>query len=416
MPRVGGASGMVEQAEIQMQDLVKLVKLLPPDKLAQYEPVTGVTLVNMSKGAFFDMSRRMQSEGIDAASATVLRAINHETGHFIQSCMTGYMFRRNSWLLGVFNSRKNTRVFRKLYRMERRAKRKLWVIERLFGKKRGFAARLANLVIFAFQTNRAALLAQSAPKGHHSMARALTPHFFAQRDGLLRQETACSFHGVSTLGVIEGGAVAYAALMEPATRNADAFIARMEADLSHLPNLYRELWDFVFPRAEHRSHEVFLPLCALALCYERPNQAVPFLLDHLLAMPQGQVEAGAAQSFGALPLCVEGGARLGNAQAQISWRRKPRLYGPFFARFRDDPSGLDPFTLLTQPQSLEKMEHLPLCLTFSDGYQPANMPNEEVAARMVIAHHILEVESFVRDQKEYQQNAVEFARRALSRL
>jgi hypothetical protein len=399
-----------------MEDLARLVKRLPPDKLAQYEPVTGVTLVNMSKSAFFDMSRRMQTKGIDAASATVLRAINHETGHFIQSCMTGYMFRRNSWLLSVFNSRRNGRIFKRLMRHERRAKRTLWVIEKLLGKKRPLAGRLANMVIFTFQTRRAALLAQSAPDGHHSMARALTPHFFAERDALIARETQPNLDGVSTLGVIEGGAVAYAALMEPASRTPEAFITRMQADLKTLPPLYHELWNFVYPQADLRSREIFLPLCALALCYERPAMALPFLLRFLLNIPQDEVAQQAAAAFNALPSCPEAGMRLGKAEAQVSWRRKPRLYGPFFARFRDDPAQLTPFTLLTQPQSLETMEHLPLCLTFSDGYQPANMPSDEIAARMVLAHHILEVDSLVRDQRQYQHSALEFARRALSRL
>jgi hypothetical protein len=201
--------------------------------------------------------------------------------------------------------------------------------------------------------------------------------------------------------------------MESLPSSPELFMDRIERDLVRLPPSYRELWDFVVPLAGSRTPEIILPLAAVSLCYERPDIALPTVLERLLQSDEGQEFAMGEKLFNA-PFRIKGaGHRLGSAQKQNRWNRRFKAYATFFRAYRS--AGVSLYEILANPRSLNRMPDFPLCISFTDSFLAKGMSTEEGAGRIALAWHLLEGTSLPRFQSAFERDVVSYTRHIIER-
>lgn len=402
---------MSEQAE-QTIDLNQLVKRLPPGKLGQFEPVSGIIVLNIDRDSYSEMVARWVDGKSTEGDRLYIRTINHETHHFVQTALTGYMFDRARRLFSAFNA-EDLAVMQELEAIERDAQAFIEQHKALVEDDPESIARLVDIATVAYHHNRAGILAKYAKEGDHSLVGAVMPEFFEFREKLIAQETQANADGLSILGLVEGAAVIYCALF---TGDDAKAIAEIEDEIATLPPLYHEFWGFLKDRAEERAIELALSLAAIALCYERPHMACGPILERLLESPAGEGVQRASEIFEVLPDIPEAGRRLGIGRRLRDADDSYRIYDTALEAWETDPSEPTPFELLSHPLALNEVKAIPAPLTLSDGFVSGQLSPDEAHARIMIASMVLRVQSRRREEKDYQNFAARWGQSVLHRM
>lgn len=399
-----------------LDDLADLAKRLPHDVLGRFEPMTGLTLLNMSKTGHIAAMKRYAEKKLDDDDIHLLRTLNHEMCHFAQSLSSGYMAHRNRKLWHAFNARRNHFVRLRFLWFNIQHLVRLRVLRLFFGRKNDGRRRADQMAEFIYQNNKM-VLANKITRGHpNSEARLRFPHYFRVLDDFRDRESKPGASGVSTYGIIEGSAVAYCALCEPWARTPEAFARRMQEDLAEMPQSYAELWQFLSKRAPDRAFELVMPLSALALSYDRPQYALEPLLDKLLESQPGEADALARKLFIAPPKIAAAGRVHQSADKFRNRRARAQLYDIFVDSIRNDPLGLDDYRLLTDPNYMDALQSYPICMQYSDGKSlGALMSNEDVALRVMIAAWTLEAISRGRDERDAKKYMLSYFRAVVNR-
>lgn len=400
-----------EEGRIRLKDLAGLVKRLRPGKIGQFEPLSGIIVLNMDMAAFTAMFERVRANAITESDRLHIRVINHESCHFLQTCLSGYMFDRARRLFDVFNAEDKTALL-EINALEEQAETLVEQHKEAFADDPDLTRRFVNTVKITFHTNRQAILSKYARDDDHTLAGALMPEFFEFREALLEEEGRQNADGLSVLGVVEGAAVAYSCVMEG---HGQASNAEMEAEFDALSPVYSELWRIVKPAAGPRAAELVLPLAAIALCYEKPHHACLGLLPMLLDQPERAHELSRAL-FDDLPDLPAAGQSLGGGRAIRARNDDFRLYDSVLSTLENDPAGLSNYELLAEPMAFNRVTQFPVCITLLDDFVHAGMPNAEVAAKVLIASMVLQVSSRRREERDFQSFAVSWGREVIGRL
>lgn len=399
-----------------LDDLAHLAKRLPHDVLGRFEPVTGLTLINISKAGHIAAMQRYAEKRVEESDVPLMRTLNHEMCHFVQFLSAGYMAHRNRVLWRAFNSWRNRLVKLRFLWFNVQHMTRLRVIRLFFGRRNDGRRRADQMAEFMRQNNKMVLINKITRGNPNSEARLQIPHFFQVLDAYRDRELELGPDAVSTLGIIEGAAVAYAALCEPWERTPDAFARRMQNDLADMPEIYGELWRFLSERAPNRAFELIMPLSALALSYDRPQVALSPLLDRLLVSKPGETDELARELFACPPRISEAGRSHLSASLFRDRRNRAPLYDTFVDCMRKDPIGLDDYRALTDPDYLNALQTIPICMQYSDGKSlGALMSNEERAARIMIAAMTLETVSRGRGERDSKKYLVNYFRAVINR-
>jgi hypothetical protein len=393
-------------------DLNTLVKRLPADTVGQFEPVSGVMVLNIDSASYSASIQRWIDRETTLADRELINTINHETFHFMQTTLCGYMFNRAKRLFTEFNSDDQT-IVTELDKAEADAKDLLALMEADAGDDPELLQRAHNAATISYYHNRINILNNYAPEAEHSLAAAMMPHFFSFRDELLHTENQTDEQGLSILGVIEGAAVVYTAHLMRDERN---IIERIEADIQHLPELYGQAWRCAQAVVGENAVDLLLPAASIALCYERPNMAYHWVLQQLATLPLDTALERAAQLFEHDQSIPYAGAYLHTGWDLREMDNSYRLYDTVFEAWDCEDRNAFAFRLLSEPAALNQINKIPICLTLSDGFFSGQMPKDLAHAKIYIASLVLKVLSRRREEKDFQRFAVQWVQGVIGRL
>ena len=403
--RAPGAEGDPEGETI---DPRVFIKQLAPDQLGQFEPLSGLMLLNISREELFELGRRLTAGTSTEFDRAIIHTINHEAYHFAQAAASGYVFHRQARLLAVFNACEpvpEPEIPPHLQAMFDAAREEA-------ERDPELRPRYDALVAMFRGHNRFAQMSDLAEKGDHSVEGALRPAFFAHLKELAQGERVANADGLSVLGVLEGSAVVHSRLLLHGEEDATPHI---EAELATLPAVYRELFDLTVARAGERALELVLPAVALALRFMQPHDAYLPLLALLAESPPGQAVQHGRGLIDRLHEITSAGPLLGTA---LDLRRMDdgfRLYDQILARLESGEWGIDSYDLLAHPPAMHAVGTFPLGIVTTDGYLGSMDPNE-LAARMVLMGAVLRSQSRRRAERDFHHFQADWARSVIHRL
>jgi len=389
----------------------QLIKSLEPDVLGKFEPLSGLMLINMAQAEFMAAFARFAAHASSLEDRTLISTINHETYHGVQAAASGYGFDRERRLFAVFNSvdklpdPSDDPEIKSIVAMMRAHAGDEPELKR--------RADRAEAVMLSKKTIEI-LEARAAP-GDNSWSGAMHPRFFRYQQELTEREAARNAEGLSILGVLEGSAVAFThQLMNP---NGGAQAA-MDAELATLPPVYQELYVLTAARVGERALELLLPAVALALCYAEPHNAYGAMLSTLAASSPGEAVACGRKALANLPAIPSAGAILGTS---IQVRRDDdsyRIYDKFIHELEAERMGQDAYTVLAEPDAMNRIGVMPFALVTADGVQAANnsMTYDELVGRMFIMAMVLRVAGRRREQLEIEEFQAQWARDVIDRF
>lgn len=393
-------------------DLKTLVKKLPPDQIGQFEPVSGVMVLNIDFQNYRASAQRWADKQTTPADRMLINTINHETYHFVQTSLTGYMFKRAKMLFNTLNQDDNS-IVRALDKAEEQANEVLELALKEAGDDPSLIKRANDIASITYYHKRTAILHANCPENDHSLAGALMPHFFQYRDDLLQKENELDAHGLSILGVIEGAAVAYAAHLAYDEHSVEQ---RIEAELVKLPSLYAQSWQILKQQTPQFASELILPISAIALCYQKPNTAFHFILAHFLKSEPTNITSYTEQLFCDLPYIEDAGEILKTARHVRVEDDSYILYDSVLKAWKCEQDDKLAFALLSDPLALNRMDHIPICSTLSDNLMFGQVPAQEAQAKIYIASLILKVTSRRREEKDFQKFAMQWGRNVINRF
>ena len=149
-------SDQSQSGSFQLSDLARLVKRLPPGTLGQFEPLSGIIVLNMDKTSFNAMSERMAAGSVTEADRFIVGVINHESCHFLQTCISGYMFDRARRLMAALNSEDCSAALQ-IDALEKQTEELINQHRDAFADDPSLMKRFADLVIMDYYTQRRAI-------------------------------------------------------------------------------------------------------------------------------------------------------------------------------------------------------------------------------------------------------------------
>lgn len=411
MARAGRLSAMDASAEPGGVDPAidprVFIKQLAPEQLGVFEPLSGMTLLNLDDAAFRALGERFVAQTLTDADTAVIRTINHETYHFAQATASGYVFHRQARAFEVLNASEpvpeppldpDLAPLLAAARVEAEGDPAL---ER----------RLARLEAMLAGHQQIALMDARAGAADHSMAGAMLPAFFEHLNAVGEAEHTPGPDGLSVAGLLEGSAVLHThLLMHPQ----DAHL-HVNAELQTLPPVYHELVALTAAAVGQRTLELALPATALALRYMAPHVAYKPLLAQLALTPMGEGLAHGRALAAALPEIDGAGPVLGTALELRALHDGYRIYDPFLDRLRTAEWGVNSYDLLADPSAMHRIGGFPMGVVTADGYH-GPLPAPEMAARMAIMGLVLRTQSRRRAERQFRQFQLEWAQEVLGRL
>ena len=403
---MAGPADMKDDA--QTIDPRVFIKELAPDQLGQFEPLSGLMLLNISKGELVELSQRWGANNPTEFDIAILRTINHEAYHFAQAAASGYVFHRQCRLFRVLNSSEPMPEAAP----DPEVQTILDAAREAAGVDPALKLRYEQLMAMLKGHEMFAQFEAQAADGDHSLAGALLPGFFTHLKWLAEQESVRNADGLSILGILEGSAVVHAnLLMHP---NDDA-TPHITAELETLSPVYRELYDLTLAKAGDRALELLLPTVTLACRYAQPHNAYAPLLDRLTeSAPNEAFERGRILS-NQLPEIADAGPIFGTA---LDLRRQSddyRIYDPVLEQLASGQWDIDSYDFLAQPSAMHKVGSFPMGIVTTDGYLGA-LPQIEIAARMALMSAVLRSQSRRRAEREFRQFQASWAHNVIARL
>jgi len=383
------------------------IKQLDPDQLGMFEPLSGVMLLNISKIDLRDAARRFVARAPTDFDRAIIHTINHEAYHFAQVVSSGYVFHRQARLLMVFNASEAIPE----PPIDPHMQETLDAAREAAGDDPELRQRYEQVLALLKGYNQINLYNQLAGPGDHSLMGALLPAFFAHMKALAEGERVANADGLSILGLLEGSAVVHANQLMHADEDATPYV---EAELTTLPPVYRELYDLTVARTGERALELLLPAVALALRFMQPHNAyLPVLSLIAQSTPGDAVEHG-RRLIERLPEISEGGHLLGTA---LDLRRIDdgyRAYDAMLGKLENGEWGIDSYDLLARPKAMFAVGSFPLGIVTNDGYLGALDPNE-LAARVVLMGAVLRTQSRRRAERQWTEFASAWGRSVAQR-
>lgn len=386
-----------------------LIKRLAPDQLGQFEPLSGMLLLNVSEEYWQGFVRREPERTATPEDKDLCAVMDHETYHFAQAAASGYMFERQRTALRFLNAAPSPPDplddprFAEMVATAREAYRDDPVQ----------SARVER-VVRLMAANRVVLTAKaSAPPRDHSMSGALLPDFFSHLSQRRADEAAANAHGLSILGVIEGSAVIAAKLLR---HNAEDAAGHVRDELAALPPVYSELLTVTHAHAGARTFEVALPATAVALCYARPHDAYCGLLPMFVSAPPGQAFAHGRALFEAPPAIEAAGPWLGDALAQREADDSYRVYDGFHGPLRSNEWGVGAYDLLADPHAVYRTKRqLGMAVVTRSNWHGA-FEQDELGARMYLMSVVLKALSRLRYEREFWKDVQDWGLEARHRM
>jgi phage protein U len=358
----------------------QFLKQLPPDKLGQYEPVSGIMLVNITSAELNEIAGRYAAGQCTDADIEILRAINHETYHFAQTVACGYMYLRQHQLFCLVRDAKVPQFTEPEY---------------------GDSERINAVLSLMAEQERLSILRQRAAPGEVSLAGAIMPELFAQEKKLAAMESETNAAGLSIKALVEGSAVINA---EKVIGGGACTRAALEAQLQMVPPAYRVLFDLTAERYGDWAPDLILPATALALRYAQPHEAYFELVEAIADNPGDPIGRGRALAA-SLPAIPAAGAILGTAVDAHEPTEQFSVYRGMLQDLAAGAWGMDSYELLSDPSAMLRMARFPIGLALKDGY--TGLPDRtELVARLEIMSIVLRVRSLAREQRDYEKALV----------
>ena len=399
-----------ENDEDLVIDAHEFIKALRSDQLGLFEPLSGVLLLNVGESEFQEVAVRWSSNTCTEPDVDLIRTINHETYHFMQTVCSGYMYDREC------------RIFTELMRENEAAENEV--------ESESYASvmedalkdldpadperqRLMGVAAMIRQHEFLEKLGARAAAGDNSVSGGSFPELFKYLDALAAKENEPNADGLSILSVIEGTAVAHAQLL---MGGVSGFDERMAAECSTLPAAYSTLYNVTRATCGDRTAELILPAAAFALMFEQPHQAYLPVLRAFMDAPArdaGQDAAYVAERIESLPGV---GTALGTA---IDVRKKwPAyvIYNSVLDSIEAGEWGCDSFWLLAEPAAMNGVPSFPMGFLTRDGFRGAGLDRNILIARMFLMSIVLRVKSRRKLEKAVQERMVGWAQDVLGRL
>ena len=243
----------------QVIDAHEFIKALRSDQLGLFEPLSGVLLLNVAEAEFQEVAVRWSSNTCTESDVELIRTINHETYHFMQTVCSGYMYDRQCRIFTELNRENET--------VETEAETESYasVMEAALkdlDPSDPERQRLMGVAAMIRQQEFLEKLGTRAAPGDHSVSGGSFPKLFKYLDALAVKENETNADGLSILSVIEGTAVAHAQLL---MGGAAGFDERMTAECSTLPPAYATLYEVTRAACGDRTAELLLPAASFAL-------------------------------------------------------------------------------------------------------------------------------------------------------
>jgi hypothetical protein len=377
----------------QYIDPNQFLKELDSDQLGLFEPLSGMMILNITEAEFQDLAKRWEANKCTEVDIDIIRTINHETYHFVQTITSGYMYDRQRRIFAELNRKPIIKKLETFITLLKQVPNKVlevickWVIR----DDQELLHRFQNIITVL---NKNALLSswqEDARAGDYSLAGALFPHFFKYQEKLSDRETKINEDGLSIIGLIEGSAVVHAQLLMAGSENSQG---QIEAELETLPPVYSQIYALTKRYCGDRTIELLLPTTALALQYTYPHNAYLTLLNLIAKSSPGDGLKIAREINSSLPDIKKAGAVLGTG-IDVH-RQHPKKYNIYDSVLRDLSEGkwnADSYTLLAQPEAMHLVPIFPCGLLTRNRFRGIKMEPSELVARMYLMSIVLRVKS-----------------------
>jgi hypothetical protein len=376
--------------EIYVKDFIKS---LPPGQLGQFEPVSGLILIDFTTAQVNDFVSR-DGSSLTELDRQIPRTINHEVFHFAQTVASGYMYRRQHAMFEIFASTVAPEDVPAATSVEE-------------GGSSELERRARNVSMLVHQMDRVSRLRANAPPGDNSLAGALNPQMFEHLRTVDRAERRENAAGLSTAALIEGAAAVHAEMLLASDEPDPG--AQVRAALAGLPAEYRTLHDLTAARFGDHAMDVLLPAAALALRYTQPHEAYLALAGELLRRRDvAPLNAGRELLRAGLPRIGRAGPLLGTAGDQHVPTTQFSVYRDMLSDLTAGTWGVDAYALLADPRAMPLVPSWPVGVLLSDGTWLGDVPPVTLAARVVIMSAFLRVKSRIREERDFEQNATQW--------
>ena len=396
------------ESDAEMIDPRVFIKPLASDQLGMFEPLSGLMLLNVSRAEMIELTGRWMAGHPTEFDVTVLRTINHEAYHFAQVAASGYGFHRQCRLFMVLNQSEPLPQLQNDPEFVALAE----TMRTQAGDDPELKLRYARMMAMLAGHQQLAVMESRAAAGDNSLMGAMLPDYFAHLKGLADGERVANAEGLSVLGILEGSAVVHTNLLMHPNEDALPFI---EAELTTLPPVYRELFDLTLARVDGRALELMLPAVTLALRYAHPHNAYLPLLALLAESALGEGLEHGRNLGKALPEIAGAGPLFGTANDLRKRHDGYRLYDTILDKLTTREWGIDAYDFLAKPAAMHAIGSFPLGIVTTDGYM-GSMEKNELAARMALMGVVLRTQSRRRLEREFREFQVDWARGIFSRL
>jgi hypothetical protein len=389
----------------------QLIKALEPDELGKFEGLSGMLLLNLSQADYMAAFQRYASNAPIAADVDLIRTINHESYHGLQTAASGYGFDRQRRLFAELNSLDELPQ----PKIDAETQGLIDNIRTEAGDNAELKVRAERAIAMMLAQRSIEWMDARAAPGDHSIYGALHPGFYRFQDALATREAKPNADGLSIQGVLEGSAVVYTHLLMNPSGEAQA---KIEAELATLPPVYRQIYDLTCAEAGERALELLLPAVAVALCYSEPHQAFLPVLRLLAASAPGEALARGRELIAKLPEIEAAGAVLGTAIDVRRGDEAYRIYDQFISELETMQFGVDAYAVLANPDASNQLRSFPFALVTSDWVQAikGSMDSDGMIARMALMAMVLRVGGRRKEEVAVRKLQVQWARDVLGRL
>jgi len=392
-------------------DAHEFIKCLRPDQLGLFEPLSGILLLNVSEDEFQAMAARWSKNECTDSDIDLIRTINHETYHFMQTVCSGYMYKRQCAAFSIFNG--DSVLSDDAVPADSASGQLLKALEGLETASPEYQ-RLSAVTKLLRQHEDLGKIAANAAPGDNSYFGGAFPKFFAHLAALELAENETNEDGLSILSIIEGTAVAHAQLLMGGTVG---FEARMEAECSTLPPVYSALYRVTQGLCGDRTSELLLPAASMALMCERPDRAYIPILRALIDAPSHDVQQDAPVVADRLDSLPGVGTVLGFAVDVRSQYPDYLVYKPVLDQIESNAWGAHPFWLLADPATMNGVPSFPMGFLTRDGFRGGGgLDRDILIARMFLMSVVLRVRSRRRTEKAVREQLGAWAQGVLVRL
>jgi hypothetical protein len=324
-------------------DIKNLQIKLPPAVRAVFEPVGAIMVLNVTD-AEFEAMRQDSSDPLSEVFA-------HEMYHCFQVYTSGYQFQRVGLLCGAF--------FTEYADKQRFGD----VLGQLFGHFLGklfmkvtswLPARYRFLLqaryVAELQLRDQAELQELATRGQPSMIGADFPGLYRKLSELKQETLQAGEDGLSPNDLLEGSAAVYARF---SCQTAPSSITQLLDYLDGLTETYSRALKKTADICGERAKNIILPAAALALRYERPENAYCEIVRRIAASTPGKELASAKKLGTEMPRIEKAGGVLGTArQFCAKTHSRNRVYAEQIHALESGSWGIDELDLLTSPSAI----------------------------------------------------------------